>query len=244
MDVIPAVDVRGGKCVQLVQGDYGRERVFNDDPVAQARIFAEAGARRLHVVDLDGAREGRPVNDGVIARIVAAVREMRVEVAGGVRDAAAVNRWVEAGADRVILGTVAVKEPEVVSQAVERHGERVAIAVDARDGKVAVQGWLEASDVAAAGFMREMAGRGARHFIYTDISRDGMMQHLDFDGFESLLREVAPVVERDCVIYSGGVTSIEDVRRLGEMGIEGAIVGTAIYDGRIDLGAALAAVKA
>lgn len=244
MDIIPAIDVRGGKCVRLVQGDYGRERVFNEDPVAQARLFAEQGARRLHVVDLDGAREGRPVNDELITAIVAAAPAMRVQVAGGVRDDAAVDRWASAGADRVVLGTVAVRQPEVVQRAVERHGpERVAVAVDARDGAVAVQGWLETSELTAEALMRGLAERGAHHFIYTDIGRDGMLQHLDFAGFERLLDAVAPGVDRACVVYSGGVTSTDDLRRLAEMRIEGAIIGTAIYDGRIDLREAMQATK-
>lgn len=245
MDIIPAIDVRGGKCVRLVQGDYARERVFNDDPVAQARQFAEQGARRLHVVDLDGAKEGRPVNDDVIAAIVVAAPEMRVQVAGGVREAAAVERWLVAGADRVVLGTVAVRQPEVVAQAVERHGaERVAVAVDAREGAVAVQGWLETSELTAEALMRGLAERGVRHFIFTDIGRDGMLQHLDFAGFERLLGAVGGGVGRDSVVYSGGVTSSDDVRRLAAMRIEGAIIGTALYDGRISLRDALEAAEA
>lgn len=244
MEILPAIDVRGGKCVRLVQGDYGRERIFNDDPVAQARLFADAGASRLHVVDLDGAREGRPVNDTVIARIVQSVPGMQVEVAGGVREQSSIDRWIDAGAHRVILGTIAVQQPDVVSSATKKHGERIAIAVDARDGKVAVKGWLETSTLDAADFMRDMAARGAQHFIYTDITRDGMMQHLDFDAFEALLAATAPAVDRAHVIYSGGVTSTDDLRRLATMNIEGAIVGTAIYDGRIDLREALAAAKA
>ncbi|HXK32453.1 MAG TPA: 1-(5-phosphoribosyl)-5-[(5-phosphoribosylamino)methylideneamino]imidazole-4-carboxamide isomerase [Dehalococcoidia bacterium] len=245
MDIIPAIDVRGGKCVRLVQGDYGRERVFNDDPVAQGRRFAEEGARRLHVVDLDGAKEGRPVNDDAIAAIVAAVPGVRVQVAGGVREAAAVERWLAAGADRVVLGTVAVRQPEVVAQAVERHGaERVAVAVDARDGAVAVQGWQETSELTAEALMRGLALRGVRHFIYTDIGRDGMLQHVDFAGFERLLDAVGGGVGRDSVVYSGGVTSTDDVRRLAGMGIAGAIIGTALYDGRITLRDALEAAKA
>lgn len=244
MDIIPAIDVRGGKCVRLVQGDYGRERVFNDDPVAQARLFAEQGARRLHVVDLDGAKEGRPVNGDVIAAIVAAAPGMRVEVAGGVRDEAAAGRWLAAGADRVVLGTVAVRQPEMVAGAVQRHGAgRIAVAVDARDGMVAVQGWLETSDLSAETLMRKLAGHGVRHFIFTDIGRDGMLQHVDFAAFEGLLDAVAPLVDRGCVVYSGGVTSSDDVRRLAAMRIEGAIIGTALYDGRITVQEALAAAE-
>jgi phosphoribosylformimino-5-aminoimidazole carboxamide ribotide isomerase len=235
MDLIPAIDIRGGRVVQLVQGDYGRETVYGDDPVAMALHWVRLGAHRLHIVDLDGAKEGRPVNDAAIAGIVeAAGVDVRVQVAGGVRDEAAVERWLAAGAARVIIGTMAVRDPGAVARAVQAHGDQIAVAVDVRDGKPAVQGWLETSDQPVDGFLREMAARGVRHFIYTDISRDGMLQHLNFVELKRLIGVLGEAAPDTTLIYSGGVTSIEDVITLGSYGIEGAIIGTALYDGRLD----------
>jgi len=245
MDVIPAIDIRGGRCVRLVQGDYGRETVFGDDPVEMARRWVDAGARRLHIVDLDAAREGRPVNAAIIERIIAETRA-RVQVAGGPRDAAAFDRWADAGADRIVTGTLAVREPDVVEAAARRHPGRIAAAVDARDGRIAIKGWLETSDVAVPAFMRDLRARGVEHFIYTDISRDGMMEHPDFDAFARVLDEAALPDGADGeqpVIYSGGVTSVDDIARLAsEFSVEGVIVGRALYDGSIDVHAALRAV--
>ncbi len=247
MDLIPAIDIRGGRCVRLVQGDYGRETIFGDDPLAMAQRWAAQGARRLHVVDLDAAKEGRPVNATLVARIIAETGA-RVQVAGGPRDGAAFDRWAEAGADRIVTGTLAVEQPEVVEAAAKRHPGKIAAAVDAREGRVAIRGWLQTSDVRVGDFIRDMARRGVAHFIYTDISRDGMMQHPDFEAFARVLDdgglrphdgEEAPVT------YSGGITSVEDIRRLAaEFSIEGVIVGRALYDGRIDLRAAQRALAA
>jgi phosphoribosylformimino-5-aminoimidazole carboxamide ribotide isomerase len=246
MELIPAIDVRGGKCVQLVQGDFARETVYGDDPVAMAERWAATGATRLHIVDLDGAKEGRPVNDKIIAHVVQRSR-MRVQVAGGVRDDAAVDRWVAAGVDRVIVGTAAVHEPELVERAAKKYGDRVAIAVDARDGRVAVSGWVETSQLTVEAFVRDMAARGARHFIYTDISRDGTLGHPDFEQARPIVDLVAAAVPRDAggpipLVYSGGVTSIDDLLTLAGYGIDGAISGTALYDGRIDARVAVAAL--
>lgn len=241
MDVIPAIDIRGGKCVRLVQGDFERETVFGDDPVAVARRWVDAGALRIHVVDLDGAREGRPVNDGIVRDIVR-TSGADVQVAGGVRDAAAIDRWAAAGAARIVVGTLAVNQPGAVAAAVRRHGERIAIAIDVMDGKPAVKGWLEKLESGVEEFVRGLARTGVRHFVYTDISRDGMMQHLDYPALRAMLDVLRAVSPGATLIYSGGVTSVEDVIALNEYGLEGAIVGRALYDGRIDLEAALAAV--
>jgi len=241
MDVIPAIDIRGGKCVRLVQGDFGRETVFGDDPVAMAKRWVEAGALRIHVVDLDGAREGRPVNDGIVRDIVRTCGA-DVQVAGGVRDAAAIDRWVEAGAARIVIGTLAVEQPDLVDAAVHRHGDRIAIAIDVKDGKPAVKGWLEQTDASVEEFVRGIARTGVRHFIYTDISRDGLMQHLDYAALRRMIDALEAAHPAATLIYSGGVTSVEDIIALNEYGIEGAIVGRALYDGRIDLETALAAV--
>jgi len=242
MEIIPAIDIRGGKCVQLVQGDYERETVYGVDPVAMALHWEGQGARRLHIVDLDAAREGRPVNDAVIRRIVSEV-EIPVQVAGGVRDHAAIHRWAEAGADRIVIGTLAVEKPSEIERAMARHRDRIAIAVDARGGRAAVKGWLQTSEVSVENFVRSMASLGVRHFIYTDISRDGTLDHPDLESVPDVVALVAEAVERmpDSavpLIYSGGVTSVDDVEALAQYDIEGVIIGTALYDGRIDLRAA------
>lgn len=237
MELIPAIDIRGGKCVRLVQGDYDRETVFGVDPVAMAMHWVSEGATRLHVVDLDAAKEGRPVNEGIVRRIVQEVG-VPIQVAGGVRDHSAIHRWVDAGAERVVVGTLAVEQPEVVEKALVKHGDKIAVAVDARGGKAAVKGWQETSDKPVDDFIHDMTRRGVRHFIYTDISRDGMLVHPDFEEVKHLIRVIADTGAPATLIYSGGVTSIEDVITLGTYEIEGAIIGTAMYDGRIDLGLA------
>jgi len=241
VELIPAIDIRGGRCVQLVQGDYGREKVYGDDPVAMAARWTSLGAKRLHVVDLDAARAGRAVNDGVVRRIIEEAG-VPVQVSGGVRNVAGIDGWVAAGAMRVIIGTLAVEQPGAVTEAVQRHGDRIAVAVDARDGRAAVKGWTEDSETPVDGFIREMARRGARHFIYTDIARDGMLQHLDFAALRRALATIADTGTASTLIYSGGVTAVEDVVALSEYELEGAIVGTALYDGRMDLELALAAL--
>ena len=238
MEIIPAIDIRGGRCVQLVQGDYARETVYGDDPIAMAKRWAREGATRIHVVDLDGAREGRPVNDGAVRRIIDEAG-LQVQVAGGIRDLDAIDRWAAAGAARIVLGTLAVEQPDAVTEATRRHGDRIAIAVDARDGRAAVKGWLETSETPVDDFVRDMTRREARHFIYTDIARDGMLQHLDFNAVHHLLAVLEDTGTPSTLIYSGGVTSIEDIVALNEHALEGAIVGTALYDGRLDLRAAL-----
>lgn len=234
MELIPAIDIRGGKCVQLVQGDYDRETVYGDDPVAMAGRWVEEGANRLHVVDLDGAREGRPVNEDAVRAIVREVAGMGVQVAGGVRDLNAVQRWIDCGADRVVIGTMAVEQPDVAGDAIERHRDHIAIAVDARGGNVSVKGWREDSATPVPDLVRDMAQHGAQHFIYTDIRSDGMLQHLDFDGLRRMLATIAETGAPASLIYSGGVTSIEDVVALNEYPLEGAIIGTALYEGRLD----------
>jgi phosphoribosylformimino-5-aminoimidazole carboxamide ribotide isomerase len=243
MEIIPAIDIRGGRCVQLVQGDYKRETIFGDDPVAMARRWVEQGATRLHVVDLDGAKERRPVNDVIVRRIIDAAG-VPVQVAGGMRDLATIAAWAAAGASRIVIGTLAVEAPEAIAEAVGTHGERISIAVDVRAGKAATKGWLETSEMSAEDFVRETAGLGVRHFVYTDISRDGMMQHLDVDAPRQTLAVLADVAPSAGLIYSGGVTSLDDVIALNALPLEGAIIGTALYDGRIDLWAAIHAIAA
>lgn len=240
MEIIPAVDIRGGKCVRLVQGDYARETVFSDDPLAVARRWRDEGARRLHVVDLDAAKEGRPVNHGVVSRIIAACDGLAVQVAGGMRDEAAVGRWIDAGADRVVIGTLAVEDTAALERLAARHGERITVSVDARDGRVAVRGWLETSDLTVDAFARDMAARGVRHFIYTDIGRDGMMEHVDtahLGSIASLVREAtaAPRGDPAPLTIAGGITTLDDIIAIADLEVEGVISGRALYDGSIDL---------
>ncbi|MEX0785625.1 MAG: 1-(5-phosphoribosyl)-5-[(5-phosphoribosylamino)methylideneamino]imidazole-4-carboxamide isomerase [Dehalococcoidia bacterium] len=237
MEVIPAIDLRGGRCVRLIQGDYDRERVFSDDPVAMARHWAELGATRLHVVDLDGAREGRPVNDAIVRDVIDAI-DVPVQVAGGVRDLAAVEGWLAAGADRVVLGTAAVRDPEMAAEAASRHGERIVVSIDARDGIVAVEGWREGTSEQADVLLGKLAELGVPRFIYTDISRDAMLQSPNYESIAAMVAASgAPV------IAAGGVAEVEQLARLAEIGVEGAIVGMALYDGRIALPDALAALS-
>ena len=235
MDVIPAIDLRGGRCVRLVQGDYDRETVFSDDPIAVARRWAEEGALRLHVVDLDGAREGRPVNDSIVRQIIEAV-DLPVQVAGGVRDLDAIDGWLAAGADRVVLGTAAVRDPELAAEACRRHGERIVVSIDARDGVVAVEGWREATEEQAEALLRRLAALGVRRFVYTDINRDAMLQSPNYEAIETMV-----AASEAAVIAAGGVAEVAHLVRLAELGAEGAIVGLALYDGRVALPEALAA---
>lgn len=249
MDIIPAIDIRNGKCVRLVQGDYDRETVFGVDPIAMAVHWASQGATRLHVVDLDAAKEGRPVNDAIIRRIVMEA-QIPVQVAGGVRDHAAIHRWADCGADRIVVGTLAVEQPAEVERAMVKHRDKIAVAVDARGGKVAVKGWLETSALPVAEFIRDMASRGVQRFIYTDIDRDGTMQHPDFDELGAIAAVVSDAVAGSAtrpshpgeapapLILGGGITSVEDIVALSQYDVEGVITGRALYDGRIDLRAA------
>lgn len=242
MDIIPAIDIRGGKCVRLVQGDYDRETVFGVDPVAMAQHWVGQGAKRLHVVDLDAARDGRPVNEAIVRRIVAEAG-VPVQVAGGVRSHDAIHRWAEAGADRIVVGTAAVEDPAMIEKAMDKHREKIAISIDARGGKPAIKGWIETSDVTVEDFMRQMAGVGVRHFIFTDIDRDGTMEHVNTDLVQPLIDmlRAAGMAQRDepaPLIFGGGVTSVDDIAALARFDIEGVITGRALYDGRIDLRAA------
>jgi phosphoribosylformimino-5-aminoimidazole carboxamide ribotide isomerase len=223
MELVPAIDIRGGRCVRLYQGDYGRETVFADDPVEVARRWQDEGAPRLHVVDLDGAREGRPTNAELVGRIVAVAR-VPVQVGGGLRDMPAIQRYLDTGIDRVVLGTAAVKDRALLTEALTEHGRRIVVSVDARAGQVAVQGWQQETRLAAAELMSELAALGVFRFIYTDTARDGTLEGPNFQAIENLTARVALPI-----IYAGGVSSIDDLVRLASLGLEGAIVGQALY---------------
>ena len=237
MIFFPAIDVKDGKCVRLYQGDMAKVTVFNEDPAAQARTFAAAGARWLHVVDLDGAVRGKPVNEAAIAAIVEAV-DVPVQVGGGIRDMATVDFWLARGVERVILGTVAVKNPALVKEACRRQPGRIAVGIDARDGRVAVEGWTRQSEITAVELARHMEDSGAAAIVYTDISRDGAMRGPNVEATVALAKST-----KVPVIASGGVSSMADLEALKKAGqglLEGVISGRALYDGRIDLAAAVA----
>ncbi|QGG54384.1 1-(5-phosphoribosyl)-5-[(5-phosphoribosylamino)methylideneamino]imidazole-4-carboxamide isomerase [Paenibacillus sp. B01] len=234
--IYPAIDIRGGKAVRLVQGDYAQETVYNDSPVQAARDWEAQGASWIHLVDLDGAKAGHPVNAELIGEIARSV-SVPVQLGGGLRTEEDVERLLSLGVSRVILGTAAIEDRAFVERVLARHGGRVAIGIDAKDGYVATRGWLETSEVKAEELARELAAKGAETFIFTDISRDGMMQGPNVEAIRSL----AAYSGAD-VIASGGVSRIEDLRTLVEHageGIRGAIVGKALYTGAISLAEAV-----
>ena len=241
MDLFPAIDLRDGRCVRLYQGDYARETVYSDDPVAQARAFAAAGAPWIHVVDLDAARTGTPVNRAAIAAIAAAV-DVPVQTGGGVRDDAAAEALFEAGVRRVVIGTAALEQPDLVRRVARRHP--VAVGLDARGREVAVRGWEEGSGRDLLEVAREFADAGVEALVVTEIGRDGTLEGPDVQGLAEVL-EASPLP----VVASGGVGSLDDLRalaalRVGERSLAGAIVGRALYEGAFDLADALAAATA
>lgn len=233
--VLPAVDIQAGRCVRLVQGDYTRSTVFDTDPVRAARRWQEAGAPWLHVVDLDGAASGEQRNLNAITRIVQEC-SMAIEVSGGIRTLEQMAALLDLGVRRVVLGTIAVEAPDVVSTACARWGERIVLGLDARDGKVAMRGWLQTTELDAMTFGRQMVERGIKRIITTDIERDGTMTSPNFAGLQSIMEAVGVPV-----IASGGVARAEHITRLRDLGAEGAIVGRALYDGSLTYSAALAA---
>ncbi len=239
MKIYPAIDLKDGRCVRLVKGEMARATVFNDDPAAQARAFQAAGFDRLHLVDLNGAFAGRPVNAEAVRAVLAAI-DLPVQLGGGIREAATAEAWLEAGLDRVIVGTWALEEPEAVAALAARHPGRIAVGIDARGGKVAVAGWARQSEMGAIELARRFEDTGAAAIIYTDIDRDGVLGGVNIEGTVALAEAISTPV-----IASGGVGGIEDLRRLmgvAAAGIEGVIVGRALYDGRIDPAEALALV--
>ncbi|BBB92359.1 MAG TPA: 1-(5-phosphoribosyl)-5-[(5-phosphoribosylamino)methylideneamino]imidazole-4-carboxamide isomerase [Methylomusa anaerophila] len=240
MIIFPAIDIRGGKCVRLTEGRFDQETVFADNPAAMAIKWAAAGATYLHVVDLDGALAGKPVNVSVIAEIVQSVA-IPIQIGGGIRTLNNIETVLASGVERVILGSVAVRNPELVKTACREFGERIVIGIDARDGLVAVEGWGVSGGIAAEELAKRMADKGVARIIYTDISRDGTLRGVNVAATASLARAAGIPV-----IASGGVSSIEDIRLITQAsaeGIEGVIVGKAIYTGALDLPAALALVR-
>lgn len=236
MEVIPAIDIRGGRCVRLYQGDFAQETVFAEDPAEVATRFQELGAPRLHVVDLDGARAGHPVNSEALRRLLATAT-VPVQVGGGLRRLADVEACLGMGAEAAVLGTAAVRDPALLSAALERFPGQVMVAIDAREGRVAVAGWRETTDVPAVELARQLAAMGVARLVYTDILRDGTLGEPNF----AAIQELAAAVEAR-LIASGGIARLEHLRRLAEMGVAGAIVGRALYSGELDLRQALAAL--
>ena len=237
MILYPAIDLKDGRCVRLLKGDFGKETVFNDDPADQAARFQAQGFRWLHVVDLNGAVEGRAVNRAGVEAILGAV-SIPVQLGGGIRDMAGIEMWLSRGLSRVILGTVALTDPDLVRRAAQAFPGRVAVGIDARGGRVATQGWLETSDVAAIDLARSFEDAGVAAIVYTDIERDGALRGVNVAATAALARSVgAPV------IASGGVAGLGDLRALKQeaaSGIAGVICGRALYDGKIDPAQALA----
>ena len=237
MYIYPAIDLYGGKAVRLYKGDYAQMTVYSDDPVSVARDFAAAGASHIHLVDLEGAKIGKPANLDTIAKIVEATG-LFAEVGGGIRDMETVDSYLSIGVSRVILGTAAVKDPVFLQAALDKYGEKIAVGVDLKDGFVAIKGWTETSDLKAEDFFEKMQNMGVKTIICTDISRDGAMKGAN----RELYRELSSKFAID-LIASGGVSSMEDVTALAEMKLHGAIIDKAYYIGAVDLKQAVEAAK-
>lgn len=239
--LFPAIDLKDGLAVRLEQGDMTRATVFHRDPAAQARAFEQQGFEYLHIVDLDGAFAGKPVNAGAVDRILGTIN-IPVQLGGGVRDTATVEAWLEKGVARVIIGTAAVRDPPFVKQAARDYPGQIAVGLDARDGKVAVEGWAETSALSVLEIARRFEDVGVSAIVYTDISRDGMLQGLNLEATIKLADAISIPV-----IASGGLASIEDVRGLlapRARKLDGAIAGRALYDGRLDAAEALRLIRA
>lgn len=237
MLIFPAIDLYEGRAVRLYKGDYAKMTVYSEDPVAVARDFAAQGARQMHTVDLEGARDGGTPNLGIIERI-AKETGLFVECGGGLRDMAAIDRAFAAGVGRVILGTAAVSDERLLAESVQKYGEKIAVGADLRDGRVAIKGWREDSGLTAEDFLRKVEALGVRTVICTDISRDGAMRGANAELYERLQREFGLDL-----IASGGVSSLEDVARLRALGLYGAIIGKAYYTGDISLREAVEAAR-
>ena len=241
MILYPAIDLKDGACVRLVRGDMTQATVFNTDPAAQAEAFQRAGFERLHLVDLNGAFAGHPVNGEAVTAILEAV-ELPTQLGGGIRDARTAEAWLERGLGRIILGTLALAEPDTVRALAGRFPDRVAVGIDARGGRVAVEGWARQSETSAADLARRFEDAGIAAIIYTDIDRDGVLQGVNVEATASLAEQLSIPV-----IASGGVAGLDDIRALksvSRLGIEGVIIGRALYDGRIEPEAALALAAA
>jgi len=235
MDLWPAIDLRGGRCVRLLQGDYSRETVFADDPVDQVRRFVDQGARRLHVVDLDGAKAGTAVQADLVMRMVRAAG-VPMQLGGGIRALATARAYADAGVTRLVVGSVAIEEPELLEAMAAALPGRIVLGLDARDGRVAVRGWVDTSPLLAVDVARRSAQLPLAGIVYTDIATDGMLSGPNLDALGEMVRSVGlPIVA------SGGIAVADDLRRVAGIGVQGCIVGRALYDGGLSLPDALAA---
>ena len=239
MELWPAIDLRGGKCVRLLQGDYDRETVFGDDPVAMVRRFVAQGAKRLHIVDLDGAKAGRPVQAELIGRMVAAAG-VPCQLGGGIRSLETAQAYAEAGVARLVVGSVAIEQPALLEELATALPDRIVLGLDARDGRVAVRGWLETSPLTAVAVAQRHEGLPLAGIVYTDIATDGMLAGPNLVALEEMIRAV-----KLPVVASGGIATAEDLRQVARIGADGCIVGRALYDGGLSLAdAALACGEA
>ena len=233
MEIIPAVDIRGGRCVRLYQGDYNQETVFDEDPVTAALTWYSQGARWLHIIDLDGAVAGEPRNMEVVGQIIKETG-LLIELGGGIRQEEVAEQLLRDGVNRIILGTAAAENRDLVRKLCRQFGEAVAVSLDARGGKIAIRGWQKDTVVEVLQLSREMVDAGVRRFIYTDIRRDGTLAEPNFDMIKKLLGEVNVPV-----IVAGGISRLEHLQRIRELGAEGAIIGKALYTGDMNLGEAI-----
>jgi len=233
MDILPAIDLRNGKCVRLFQGDYKQETVYNDNPLQVALQWQTLGAKRIHIVDLDGAAAGQSVNFDIIKNIAGSIN-VPTQLGGGLRTLETIEKMLQAGVNRVILGTVAVEDPALVETVCRRYPDSVIMSIDARDGLVATRGWLQSTRLKAIDLAQQMAGLGVRRFIYTDIKRDGTLSGPNYAALSELM-----VAVKLPVIAAGGISSLENLKALKKIGVEGAIIGQALYTGNIDLRLAL-----
>jgi phosphoribosylformimino-5-aminoimidazole carboxamide ribotide isomerase len=237
MDILPAIDLIEGQCVRLIQGEYNKKITYKDNPVAQAREFYEAGAEWLHVVDLDGAKEGRPVNAGIVAQIAKEV-PMKIELGGGVRDEEAISTMLQAGVTRLILGSSAIKQFDWFTEMARKYSGQLVLGLDARGGNLATEGWLDQGSQSLLEFARQAADLPLAAIVYTDISKDGMLSGPNVDRTKQLVEAVGVPI-----VAAGGVTTVGDIKTLKAVGVSGAIIGRAIYEGSITLSDALKASK-
>ncbi|KKE79480.1 1-(5-phosphoribosyl)-5-[(5-phosphoribosylamino)methylideneamino]imidazole-4-carboxamide isomerase [Oceanobacillus caeni] len=235
MILFPAIDIRGGKCVRLTQGDYNQEKVYSDAPEKMAQAWQKKGAKFLHVVDLDGAKTGDSMNQSVIKSIAELVN-IPVQVGGGIRSIEVIEKYITAGVNRVIIGTAAINHKEFLNEAVSTYGDRIAVSIDARNGFVATDGWTKASNIKATNLVKELESIGVKTIVYTDILKDGMLKGPNFEE----LQTINEITTMD-VIASGGVSTKEDIQRLGDLNMYGAIIGKALYDGTLKFEEALEA---
>ena len=238
MNIIPAIDLIGGQAVRLLKGDYDKVTVYSDDPAAVAESFERAGAKYLHVVDLDGAKDGTTANFETIKKIIERTN-LSVELGGGIRTLERVRQYIDVGVDRVIIGTAAVTDPDFLCEAVNLYGEKIVVGVDIKDGFVAIKGWLEVSELSCKEFCKKLESLGVKTIICTDISKDGMMSGTNLDLYREMYDEF-----KLNIIASGGVSSMDDISALSDMGLFGAIVGKAIYTGAIELSEAIKLAEA